>query len=161
MCTRDVFSFSFLFPETSRSRLAPQTREFGPASPGLAPNWMPPTMHTRFGEFPSGTTEAFLCSSRLVGGTTFIAVLLRGLFNDYLLLRCEVTRLICVCPTTAQLLLVDEPIDEVSANMWLLHALWDQDTGRNVLFFHMNGDRTSYIMTCEFHYCVVVYSFGP
>ena len=89
----------------------------------------------RFAEFREGVTEACLTCIRHVGAATFATVLVRGRFNDYLLLRCEVTQLICMCPVSGNLMTVLAPIDEATACMRLLHTVWDERTGVNSLLF--------------------------
>ena len=80
--------------------------------------------------------------------------------GDYALLRCELWRLACLGPT-GHIEEVDVPIDRTLPQIMLLHTLWDHQLDKNILIFHMTGEFTAYIMTCEFLNCIIMYSFGP
>ena len=118
---------------------------------------MPP-----FPEFPSTPTNAWLSAVRHVAsdGSTIIAVHMRLSSGDYALLRCELLRLACLLPN-GHIEEVDVPIDRVRAQVMLLSAFWDDCLERNILIFHITGEFTAYIMTCEFLNCLIMYSFGP
>ena len=80
--------------------------------------------------------------------------------GDYALLRCELLRLACLLPN-GHIEEVDVPIDRTNPQMVLLNAFWDDYFESNILIFHITGEFTSYIMTCEFLNCLIMYSFGP